>query len=404
MTSASSSAHAEHPPVAAWPARLGVLSVSHTIIDAYGAFLAPIVALVLAPKFGLTDAGAANLLSLYVGVLSLGQIFFGYLSDRLGGRWMTLLAPAVTGLTAGSFLLAPSLPLLLVMILGAALAIAAYHPEAVALSGEIGGTRRATSTAIFLAAGPVGLSFGPVLVTWAARQPQPPVWLPFLGVAVSVALLVALPRGLTHLSAPTGPEDSQNRSIFAALRQAARPLSLLASISALRYCAVTGLNFGVPLVLVDRMSRQEALETSGWWLALFLGASALGGILGSSLTGRHARTSNVVSFGVAAPLVVLVPLLPTAWGWLPLTGAGLALGWTNPLIVALGHKAAPGATASVSALLLGGAWSIGGPVAPKLFEILRSAVSSTAAVWTLAGLSLVAGLLALRLPKRPAKQ
>lgn len=389
----------ERPPVSAWPARLGVLSVSHVIIDAYGAFLAPIVALVLAPRFGLTDAGAANLLSLYVGVLSLGQIFFGYASDRLGGRWMTLLAPAVTGLTAGSFLLAPSLPLLLAMILGAAVGVAAYHPEAVALSGELGGSRRATSTAVFLAAGPVGLTFGPVIVTWAARQSEPPLWLPLAGVAASGLLLLALPRGLTHVVAPGDSSDPEDPGILGALRRAARPLSLLASISALRYCAVTGLNFGIPLVLVERMSRQEALEASGWWLALFLGASALGGILGSSLTGRRPRAANVVSFGVAAPLVVLVPLLPTAWGWLPLTGAGLALGWTNPLIVALGHKTAPRATASVSALLLGGAWSVGGPVAPKLFEVLRGAFSSTAAVWTLAGLALGAGLLALRLPR-----
>ncbi len=397
--SSASTAEAERPPVPAWRARLGVLSVSHAIIDAYGAFLAPIVALVLAPRFGLTDAGAANLLSLYVAVLSLGQLFFGYASDRLGGRWMTLLSPALTGLTAGSFLLAPSLPLLSVMILGAALGVAAYHPEAVALSGELGRSRRATSTAVFLAAGPVGLTFGPVIVTWAARQPEPPIWMPLAGVAASGLLLLALPRGLTHLAAPSGAGGPEDPGIFAALRRAARPLSLLASISALRYCAVTGLNFGIPLVLVERMSREDALATSGWWLALFLGASALGGILGSSLTGRHARTANVVSFGVAAPLVVLVPLLPTAWGWLPLTGAGLALGWTNPLIVALGHRAAPRATASVSALLLGGAWSIGGPVAPKLFEVLRGAFSSATAVWTLAGLALLAGLLALRLPR-----
>lgn len=386
-------------PDSARTARLGVLSVSHTVMDAYGAFLAPIVALVLAPRLGLTDAGAANLLSLYVGVLSLGQVFFGYASDRLGGRWMTLLAPAVTGLTAGSFLLAPSLPLLIAMILGAALAIAAYHPEAVALSGALGGDKRATATAVFLAAGPVGLSAGPVIVTWAARQPEPPLWLPWIGVAVSGVLLLALPPGLTHVSKSSDSAKSEDPGILGALRRAARPLSLLASISALRYCVVTGLNFGIPLVLLDRMSRSDALATSGWWLALFLGASALGGILGSSLTGRHARWANVISFGVAVPLVALIPLTPTAWGWLPLSGAGLALGWTNPLIVALGHKVAPRATASVSALLLGGAWTLGGPVAPKLFEGLREAFSSTAAVWTLAGLALVAGLIAMRLPR-----
>ena len=107
---------AERPAPALWRLRLAVLSASHTTIDAYGAFLAPIVALVLAPRFGLTDAGAANLLSLYVFLLSLGQVFFGYLSDHLGGRKLTIAAPAVAGLTAGSFLLAPSLPLLLAMI------------------------------------------------------------------------------------------------------------------------------------------------------------------------------------------------------------------------------------------------------------------------------------------------
>jgi hypothetical protein len=91
-----------------------------------------------------------------------------------------------------------------------------------------------------------------------------------------------------------------------------------------------------------------------------------------------------------------------AWGWLPLTAAGLALGWTNPVIIAMGQRVAPAATASVSALLLGGAWTVGGPIAPKLFEIVRGVFSATAAVHWLAGAAFLAGLVSLLLPRRAA--
>lgn len=399
MTAPGIYAAAEKPAPALWRLRLAVLSASHTTIDAYGAFLAPIVALVLAPRFGLTDAGAANLLSLYVFLLSLGQVFFGYLSDHLGGRKLTIAAPAIAGLTAGSFLLAPSLPLLLVMIVACALAIAAYHPEAVALSGALGGPRRAASTAVFMAAGPVGLSLGPFAITWAAERPEPPLWLPVIGLAVALLLWWAVPSGLIGRRSSSAYREE---GVLGVLRRQAKPLSLLGSISALRYLVMTGLSFGIPLLLADRIGEEQALATAGWWLSLLLGSSAVGGILGASLTGGRERSANVASLLLAGALLVAVPLTPVAWGWLPLTAAGLALGWTNPVVIAMGQRVAPAATASVSALLLGGAWTVGGPIAPKLFEVVRDVFSATAAVHWLAGAAFLAGLVSLLLPRRTA--
>jgi MFS transporter, FSR family, fosmidomycin resistance protein len=390
-------------------APLALLALSHAVIDTYGAFLAPIVALVLAPRLGFSEAAAARLLALYTGVLSLGQVGFGYFSDRGSGRQLAVASPAVAGLAAGGYLLAPSLPWLVVLALATAVAVAAYHPEAVALAGAVGATRErsaATATAWFLAAGPVGLTVGPLLVTWAARRPSPPVWLPVLGVAATALLAWSL-RGARDGKSRAGEVAAGRKGgVWARVRPHRRVLSRLAGISALRYLTLTALTFGVPLLLADHLPVERAVAVSGWWLSLFLGAGALGGIVGSALTERLAgrpgaggRSANAWSLAAAAPLVALLPHLPLSWGWLPLTAVGLALGWGTPILVALGQRVAPGAAAFVSALLMGGAWSLGGPAAPVLFEGLRAGYSSAVAMGVLGVACLAGAWLAWRLPR-----
>lgn len=382
--------------------RLAVLGLSHFTVDAYGGFLAAILVTVLAPRLGLSDAGAARLLTLNVAVLSLGQPLFGYLSDRLGGRWMVILAPAAAGLAAGSFLAAPSLPVLLALVVIQALAIAAFHPEGVAMAGALhrGAASSAAATAVFMAAGPVGQTAGPLVVTWAAARPAPPAWLAYGGVAVSLLLAIVFPAG-----AVVRQRLDRSGGLRQALSGHVRPLSLLVAVSAIRYLVMIGLTFAVPVLLAERLSRELAVARTGVALSLFLGAGAAGGIVGSALLrrGGSRRRAMAVTFALAAPAVAALPHVTGAAAMAVLATAGLALGWTAPIVVVMGQRVTPQMAATASALMLGVSWALGGPVAPVLFQAVRQAASTAGAFVFLGAMSALAAATALALPPEPRK-
>jgi hypothetical protein len=129
-----------------------------------------------------------------------------------------------------------------------------------------------------------------------------------------------------------------------------------------------------------------------------MGSSAVGGIVGSIL-GRQAspRWANSLSFAIGAGLLLALPVVGAQAAVAVLIGCGLCLGWTSPMVVALGQRLVPGAAAVASALLLGVSWFLGGPLAPILFETVHGARGTAWAVSLLAGASLLAALFALGL-------
>lgn len=377
-----------------WPVRLATLAFAHTTIDVYGTFLAAILVVVMAPKLALSDSAAAGILSLSVAVQSLGQPLFAYLSDRRGGRFLVILSPAVAALSAGSFLAAPSVGTFLLLVIAQAAALAAFHPEGAALAASLAERHAASSTAIFMAAGPLGQTLGPLLITWAAAQPSPPAWLPLWGVAVSALLWFAFPA---HAVRHRGLR--QRGDLRRALRGQGTPLTLLTLISASRYFVITGLQFGLPLLLLERLPRADALRHTGWWLSIVLAGITLGGLVGSATTRRgRRRRVTFLSFALAAPLLAALPHLEGGAALLTLGAAGLALGWTSPLVVIMGQLAVPRAAAMASALMLGVSWSLGGPIAPLAFAQVRALTSTPWAVTSLAVASAIAALAALFLP------
>lgn len=400
QTTEPQTATSSHGP--GWAGRLSGLALGHFTVDGCGSFLAPIVALVLAPRLGLDDAGAALLLSLHVGVLSLGQPFFGYLSDRLGGRWLVLLSPAIAGAAAGYFLRAQSLPVLLTVIVLNAAAIAAFHPEAVALAGRLEKRGSSLATAVFMAAGPIGATLGPLIVTaLASREINGGLWPLAWGVGVSTFLLITFGRGRRHAR----PRLSSEHRLRDALQGHWMSLSGLVTISAVRYFVVTSLSFLLPLLAAEQIAAApgsgSAIGRGGLWLSLLTGSGALGGILGSALLrGGSKRRANYVSFAVAAAILLLLPHLEGLAMLPALTGLGLALSWTTPMVMTMGQRIVPQAAALASSMMLGLSWSIGGPIAPIASGALRSSTSTTTALTVLAILALLPAVLATRLPPR----
>ncbi len=388
-------ANAEPRVARSWGYRLAALSLSHTSIDCYATFLAPIIPLVLIPKFNLSAQAGAILLSLGVGIASFGQPLLGYLSDRMGGRWLVILSPALAGLCAGNFLSVSSLPWLVALVILNALAIAAFHPEATALAGTVSQRPSAKTTAVFIAAGPMGISLGPLLITWVAAQSVRPWWLSLIGVTATVMLFFSLPHG-----AIVRKRLSRHFSLRQALSGRWRAMLTLVAISSTRAFVTIGFSLAIPVMLMERLPYDEALRDTGWWLSGFLGAGAIGGLVSSLVMKRkYERLTNIISFSLAAPLLAMLAHVSGSAVPVVLGLGGLALGCTNPIIVAMGQRVAPGAAAVASALMLGFSWGTGGSVAPIVFQAIRGVWTTEWAMTCVAGMALLAALASCLLPR-----
>lgn len=375
-------------PVTYRKQRLTTLSLSHTVIDSYATFLAPIVPLVIVPRFQLSEASGALLLSLGVAVASFGQPLWGYFSDRVGGRWLVILAPAICALCAGQFLLASSLSILVVMIVMNALAIGAFHPEGAATAGALGQSGSSLSTAMFIAAGPVGISLGPIIITWAAARNDYPWWVIMPGLIATVALFIALPSGAIHrhrLSART--------SFRKAMKGRWVRMIMLIIVSSSRAFVAIGLSLAIPVLLKQRLDFDQALSMTGWWMSLFFGSSALGGIICSLIIRpRFERMANILSFSLAAPLLIVLPHVSSSMTLVVLAMGGVCLGSTNPIIVAMGQRIAPGTAAVASAMMLGFSWGTGGSIAPLFFEFVRSSSTTEWAMSAVGSVTIIAAI------------
>ena len=138
-------------------------------------------------------------------VSALSQPLFGWLSDRLGGRWLAPggVAWVVTWLMV-AFLMVPTGHYWLVVLPYSlsALGSGAFHPVAVAHATAVDSTRQAGNTAYFFLFGQTGLALGPALagflLDWSEKT-LPPGANPFR--PFFLLPLIALPALLLMASA-----------------------------------------------------------------------------------------------------------------------------------------------------------------------------------------------------------
>lgn len=117
------------------------LALGHFVIDLYPAFLPPLLPLLIG-KFHLSLTSASVLALVLSFSTSLTQPLFGYLSDKRGGRHMMMLGTIAGGISMSLIGLASSYSLIVLLLITGGLGIAAYHPEAAALTVSLGGRRK----------------------------------------------------------------------------------------------------------------------------------------------------------------------------------------------------------------------------------------------------------------------
>jgi MFS transporter, FSR family, fosmidomycin resistance protein len=361
----------------------------HMMVDGYGNIFAPLLP-VLIPRLHLTLAAAGTLTMLFQLSASVAQIGFGHIADRWRPRLLVMIGPVVS-VTVLSFTGAATSPLMLALILiVGGLGCAAFHPPAAALAHHLGGARPGFTMSVYITGGTLGFSLGPLMFSpFADRFGLS--WTPVLalpGLAVVAFFLRRVPEMTTHVTAGGG---------FGALRPYARPLALLYFIVVLRTLAAISFATFMPVMLTRR---GMSLGAAGTAVAIYLFATGVGGFLGGHAADRFGPRSVIaLSLVFACPFLFVAPTL-TGWQFLVTVAVGgFFLQSTLPVNVTFGQSIAPVSAATVSSLMMGFAWGMGGLSVPFV-GMIADRIGIEAALRVLALVPLAAAALTLPLPAR----
>ncbi len=367
-----------------------VLSATHGVNDIFTNIYAPLLPLFI-PRLGLSLTAAGSIAAVIQIAGSIAQLVFGPLADRWRPKVLAVAGPIVAVGVMSLAGLATSPAMLAAILVVGSLGSAAFHPTAAAIVNRVGGARRGTSMSVHVTGGAMGNAIAPMLFApYAAHVGIG--WTPLLAVPALVLLVLILRRipdvRLAHHGVPTG---------FAALRPYATPLSLLWSAVVIRTIVAIGFSTFLPVLLVSRgMSVSEAGLAAGAYLV----AGSIGGLAGGPFADRFGpRRVIAVTLFLAVPLLVAALLLPGPLSLVVLVAGGFFLGSTLPVNITYAHAIAPVAAGTVSSLMLGVAWGVGGLAVP-LVGMAGDHVGLQPALLVVALLPAVAALLTLQLPER----
>lgn len=371
------------------------VTLGHFTIDIFNS-MGPVLVTFLSVPLALTAAQIGLAVGLYQLLAAITQPLFGWLTDKIGSRWLGSISIAWTvGFLVLSVLLAQSGSFLLFLIpfCLAAVGSGAFHPQGAMHAASTVTGRAATATAVFFLFGQGGLAGGPVLGGLILDH------VGLMGIYLLAFLTLPLLLFITYAMRDAGAFHS-SRPVEKQVFMSGQPLrwgaiTLLAVLVGLRSWAFLGTVNFLPKIFQDMGWDATAYGsiTGTFWMA-----SAISGVLAGGLADRWGRRQVVF----ITLLLGSIPLyfLPLYNGWqafpLAIISGGL-LGASHSILVVIAQSLVPGRKAFASGITLGYLFGIGAVAAWGIGEL--------ADIWSLgsiiqagAGIGMLAALLALALP------
>lgn len=334
------------------------LSAGHFLIDNYssmlGAFL-PFLHREL--NLSLTQAGILGGTLIFSS--SLLQPVYGYLADRFQHKAFAALGPGIAGVFIAALGLAPNFYTLLLLLFLGGVGIAAFHPQGAAVTSELSaGGRRGYPMSVFITGGMIGYALGPIFITSVIMLAglKQSYWAAVPGILMSVYLLRYGP-------APSKVEVLSRRQRFSQqLREKRKPLLTLYFLVVIRSAIQMAFVSFLPLYFTMRGYTEMR---GSQFLTLFLLCGGTAGFLGGILADRFGG-KRIIGLSMAGALPLLLGFLWTdgALSVILCAAGGAFLLFTNPVNIVMAQELVPEGASTVSALMMGFAWGMGGFFVP----------------------------------------
>ena len=304
---------------------------AHFIHDIYTAFLAPLMPLLIEKlSLSLTQVGSLNAI---LQIPALLNPLIGYLADKANLRYFVIFAPAITATLMSSLGLATGYWSLAAILFTTGISVAIFHAPAPAMIGQVAGRRIGLGMSLFMAAGELSRTIGPLLAVWAAST-----WtlegvyrMMALGWAASVVLFWRLRTVSARLEKP-----GSLRAILPVLSSLFIPLTVInLSRNFLVECAST--------FLPTYLSQQGlALKWAGAALSVLELAGVGGALLSGTLSDRLGRRGVLLGSTLVSAVMLVVFLLVQGWLLVPvLMLLGFSTLATTPVMMAMVQEHLP---------------------------------------------------------------
>jgi MFS transporter, FSR family, fosmidomycin resistance protein len=339
---------------------LGAISFSHFLNDMLQSLIVAIYPLL---------KGTFSLNFVQIGLITLTYQLCGSLFQPLIGSY-TDRHPQAHSLSVGmtfslvgllTLAFAPTYPLI---VLGAGLigtGSAIFHPESSRIARLASGGRHGLAQSIFQVGGSTGSAIGPLLAALIVL-PHGKESLAWFGLVALLAIAVLWNVGGWYHRNHVAPATRGRASSAAGAVPAGRiawPITILVILIFSKFFYLASIGSYYTFFLIQKF--HVSIESAQIHLALFLGATALGTLLGGPLGDRVGRKWIIWGsiLGVA-PFTLMLPYADLAWTGILSVVIGLVLASAFSSIVLYGQDLMPGRVGMVSGLFFGFAFGAGG--------------------------------------------
>ena len=371
---------------------LALLSASHFLVDIVAGTINPLWP-ALEQHLSLERGGILWVYVCWSLATSFSQLIFGLWADRIPCRWLIWAGPLVAILSISCVGLAPSTWSLSCLFLIGGLGIAAFHPEAAAMSGAVLPAVRSRAMAIFALSGYIGQSIGPyysgVITDWLGLEGL--TW----GIVWGLPVLLILSLGLRGLPAAHPTHAAHHER--GAVRWPLGVLTLLLVVGALRILPA----LGVPLALAYLLEASSAsTAVIGAVQSAFMAGIGIGSMVCAAFLKRHWERAALWIFPlIATPLLATLSFV-TDWTLVALVGTcGVLLGVTMPVYISYGQQLLPHGQRVASSITMGVSWGIGGGAVALAMGLFQSLDALSSIFFFFAAASVASSLLCHWLPR-----
>jgi len=308
---------------------------------------------VLSVPLALSNASIGLIAMLYSILNALSQPIVGLLYDRSGGKlsaasgviWMAVLF-ALVAVLPGYW----PLPFMILATLGSG----AFHPMGTSQAADFGNRhmagRVATAASIFFLFGQGGWAIGPALggliIDHLGRQGILILAALALGVGLSGARWMRRDQEtekVMEVSTNEGSQPAPARDVTAFV--------LILACAGFRIWAATATTTFIPKFYLDQGFTPTVF---GLIAALFMGGSAIGGVIGAVLADRYGKRRTIfLSLMLSVVPFYFFPVSRGASIYILVTLAGLLNGASHPVLVTMAQRALPGRAGFAAGLTLG---------------------------------------------------
>ncbi len=351
---------------------LAAISVCHLLNDMIQSLI-PAIYPILKSSFHL-DFGQIGMITLtYNLTASLLQPFVGLYTDKHPYPYSLPIGMTFTLLGVIMLSIAPTFAILLLAAALVGMGSAVFHPESSRVARMASGGQHGLAQSVFQVGGNAGTAFGPLLAAFLVlrRGQHSVIWVASAAL-LAIVILTKIGRWYGEHPARTRPRALPHETArLLPRKKVIGALSILVLLIFSKYFYLASISSYYTFYLIGKFGVK--VEDSQLYLAIFLGAAAVGTFAGGPIGDRFGR-KLVIWWSILGvlPFTLLLPYVNLFWTVILSVIIGLVIASAFSAILVYAQELVPGNVGMISGVFFGFAFGMGGIGAAVLGKVADS--------------------------------